>query len=112
MTTFSAPDACTLPSAAQPLRVAEFADLFGSRRALVSRERPTVLRIELEAEPGLAAAVEDLTRRETRCCSFFDFAVREVGGAVTLRVGVPETEVEVLDGLQALAEAGPGDAQR
>jgi hypothetical protein len=40
--------------------------------------------------------------RETACCSFFTFTLTATGGALELAVAVPDSHVEVLDGLAAL----------
>lgn len=52
------PQACTLPTAERPLRVAEFDELFASSLRGLDRWAPTGLRIDLEPTPevaGLAA---------------------------------------------------------
>jgi hypothetical protein len=43
------PAACTLPTAEQPLRVAEFDDLFATSVRAVDRVGPTVLRLDAVA---------------------------------------------------------------
>jgi hypothetical protein len=44
--------------------------------------------------------VQDLTARESECCSFFEFDITETaGGEIRLRIGVPPAQVDVLDGL-------------
>jgi len=91
------PEACTLPTAEVPLRVAEFSDLFASSLRSVSRLSPVSLRLSFA--PGSAGEVRDLTARESECCSFFVFAL---SGDV-LDVGVPAGHVAVLDGLERLA---------
>jgi hypothetical protein len=115
---FVAPDACTLPTAEQPLRVAEFEALFAAALRSVDRLGDRHLRVRLAGGPGLAASVRDLAERENACCAFFRFTVtRDTtadGEAVTLDVEVPETYVEVLDGLAALtgtAAAPPEPAE-
>ena len=65
-------DACTLPTAERPLRLAEFDDLFATAVRRVER-RDDAVRIHLEGDRGLGAEVRDLTAREARCCSFFSF---------------------------------------
>ena len=91
------PEACTLPTAEVPVRVAEFTDLFASSLLEVDRRSPSSLRLTFA--PGSAAAVRDLTARESQCCSFFSFGL---AGDV-LDVGVPAAQVPVLDGLERLA---------
>ncbi|PPK71438.1 hypothetical protein V5P93_003304 [Actinokineospora auranticolor] len=65
------PRACALPTAEQPLRLAEFDALFTALRA-VERPEPTRLRLVLDA--SVEAIARDLAARETECCSFFTFA--------------------------------------
>jgi len=103
-----APDACTLPTAERPTRVAEFDELFAT--ALVAVDRPTALsaRFTLAAGPGIAATVADLVARESQCCAFFTFDLVEGGDALSLTVGVPPGQVDVLDGLTARASAAAG----
>ena len=110
---FVVPDACSLPTAEQPLRVAEFEALFASAVRSVDRLDDRHVRVQLAGEAGLAATVRDLTVRENGCCGFFGFTVTPAaataGEAVTLDVEVPANYVDVLDGLAALAEtAGRG----
>ncbi|MFC7550781.1 hypothetical protein [Plantactinospora sp. GCM10030261] len=131
---FVVPDACTLPTADQPLRGAEFENLFARAVRSVDRIDARHVRIRLAGEPRLDATVRDLVARESRCCGFFGFTVAadrasaggeadraSAGGeadrasagraartpedqAVTLDIEVPETYVDVLDGLARLAE--------
>jgi hypothetical protein len=105
---FVVPDACTLPTAEQPLRVAEFETLFAGAVRSVDRLDDRHLRMQLAGAAGLAATVRDLTARENNCCGFFGFTVTPVqaatGETVTLDVVVPPNYVNVLDGLARLAE--------
>ena len=97
------PAECTLPTAEQPLRVAEFTDVF----ALViraERPAPTRLLLTLEAAPGRAEAVRDLAARESTCCSFFGFTVREEHDGVLLEVTVPPAHLDVLDAMAEHAD--------
>ncbi len=93
------PAACTLPNAAQPIRVAEFDDLFAAAVLAVDRPQPTRLRITLQPARGRAELVQDLARRETECCSFFDFTVTERSGVLLLDVVVPAAYAETLDAI-------------
>ena len=99
------PEACTLPTAEQPVRVAEFDELF--RRALVEVARDGEGRAVLTLRGGAAAleTVRDLTARETACCSFFAFEVTADEELVRLAVAVPPGQVAALHGLVARAEA-------
>ncbi|GAA3347174.1 hypothetical protein GCM10020358_60930 [Amorphoplanes nipponensis] len=100
---FPAPDACTLPTADQPLRLAEFDDLFATAVRQVDRAGATRARLHLAGRAGLAARVRDLAARETACCSFFRFtatARAATGGeAVILDIEVPAAHADVLAAL-------------
>jgi hypothetical protein len=93
-----APEACTLPTEQRPFRIAEFDDLFGHVLRWV-RRAPTLLELAIPAD--LDAAVRDLARRESECCSFFTFEFDSAGADVVMRISVPPARVEVLDALQA-----------
>ncbi len=95
-----APSACTLPTAEQPLREAEFASLFSSAVG-VTRPSRGELRIAFPASEDLAGTAASLAARETRCCSFFTFTLTVAAGELTLGVSVAEPHVEVLDALAA-----------
>jgi hypothetical protein len=94
------PDACTLPTAEQPLRLAEFDDLFATAVRGVEAVSGTHARMRLTGPAGLETLVRDLTARETECCSFFTFTVTplpaEEGEAVTLDIEVPAAHADVL----------------
>jgi hypothetical protein len=94
-----APSACTLPTAEQPLRVAEFDALFADALQAVVRPEPTRLRLELVFSPGNAARAAELAARENGCCSFFTFTLTVADGSLALEVAVPAEHVEVLDAL-------------
>lgn len=98
-------DACTLPTAEQPLREAEFNALFATALRGVERPEPTWLRLSLDAGPGVEATARDLIARESSCCSFFDFQLAPGEDRLVLDVGVPPARVEVLDGMARQAEA-------
>jgi hypothetical protein len=100
---FEVPAACTLPTAAQPLRLAEFDALFATALRRQERLSAQHLRMTLTGGEGLAEATRDLTARESACCSFFDFTVTETGDGVVLDIEVPAAHTAVLDGLSALA---------
>jgi hypothetical protein len=93
------PDACTLPTADQPFRVAEFDDLFRSARG-TERVAGTTLRLTLDR--STLDFARDLAARETECCSFFDFSFSPVGeDIVTMQVTVPPAYTAILDALAA-----------
>jgi hypothetical protein len=98
------PQACTLPTAEQPLRLAEFDDLVTT--ALRGQQRPAPTRLRWELDPAAEARACDLTARETSCCSFFTFTFTPAAEVLQLDVEVPAAHVEVLDALAARAAAG------
>ncbi|ADB30351.1 hypothetical protein Kfla_1248 [Kribbella flavida DSM 17836] len=101
--------ACTLPTAEQPLRVAEFDAVFASSLRQLSRPDRSTAELRLSPPAGtsygeLRAVVADLTERETRCCSFFSFALADEGEHLLVRITVPPTQVAVLDALATRAQ--------
>jgi hypothetical protein len=103
MTTEWVPAACTLPTVDRPVRVAEFDELFASAR--VERLAADRLRLHLTPAPEMAGMAASLAAREIGCCSFFTFDLAVRTGALTLEIGVPAGQVEVLDALGTRAEA-------
>ena len=96
------PPQCTLPSVEQPLRVAEFDDLFATGLRGLERLTPTRLRLRLDT--AFEAAARDLTDRETSCCSFFAFDYHSAGDdELLVDVTVPSAYVGVLDALATRA---------
>ena len=90
------PDACTLPTAEQPLRIAEFDSLFAT---ILRQERPSDRHLRLDLTAG-ADVVRDLARRESECCSFFTFTVTTPeAGRVRLDIEVPSAHIDVLNAL-------------
>jgi hypothetical protein len=96
------PSSCTLPTVDQPLRVAEFDQLFASALRTVERVAPTHLRLTLDSVAE--SELRDLTRRESECCSFFAFAIAPAAGEVRVDVTVPATYGDVLAALAVRAE--------
>ena len=94
-------DACTLPTADQPLRVAEWDALFTTSSRAVERHGATLARIVLTGDESLAARVQQLADAETACCSFFTFTVTPLDDdtAVALDVEVPPLRADVLAAL-------------
>ena len=97
-------DACILPTAERPLRLAEFETLFADHLTDLSWAGDR-LRLSLSGDAGLRDRVADLTAREGSCCSFFDFGLSGTADTVVLEVGVPPERREILDSLAALARA-------
>lgn len=105
-------DACTLPTAEQPFRLAEFAGLFAEPLSAIERPDRTQPRLEIDADAMNRA--RDLAAREGECCAFFtcDFHPT-TDGKVWMQVGVPAERSGVLDGIaaQAAEAAGLGAAR-
>jgi hypothetical protein len=113
-------EACTLPTAMQPLRVAEFDRLFGASLRAVEHPAgtPTRARLVLAGDPDLPGRVQLLADAETACCSFFTFtlappaidASADLAGdgaaavLMTLDVEVPAARADVLAALVERAE--------
>jgi hypothetical protein len=93
-----APDACTLPTAERPLRVAEFDDLF---TFVVRAERRAPQRLDLVLGRIVEVPARDLARRERECCSFFTFEFESLGDELVMHIGVPPSQIEVLDAIEA-----------
>lgn len=99
-------DVCTLPTAQQPFRLAEFDALFASALRAVTRHDRTQLRLNLNGDTDLAERVQDLVARERACCSFFAFTVTEgAESEILLDVAVPADYLHVLDALAERASA-------
>jgi hypothetical protein len=98
-------DFCTLPAAAQPLRLVEFDELFRSQVVPPQQIDAHHVEFTFASAEGLHAKVSDLVARETACCSFFEFTIAEHshGAAdkdhLVLRVGVPASREDVLEAL-------------
>ncbi|MGN9841382.1 hypothetical protein ACTMTI_24960 [Nonomuraea sp. H19] len=95
------PEDCTLPTAEQPLRVAEFDALFTEALRGVERIDNTHLRLRLDGADHVERTARELTARETSCCSFFTFTFDRTAEDLTLDVQVPPAHAAVLDGLVA-----------
>ena len=101
-------DACTLPTAEQPLRIAEWDDFFATAVIGADRTAAQQARFRLRPDAELAARAADLTVRETLCCSFFSFGLIASGGGLELTVTVPAAQTPVLDALLEQAKAIAG----
>lgn len=99
MTTPWPPDACTLPTAERPLRVAESDTVFARGLLDFHRHAPGLLRLVLACE--VERDLNDLIARETKCCSFFTFTTRREGERLTVDIEVPPDQETVLDALTA-----------
>lgn len=96
-------DACTLPTADRPLRLAELDALFATAVRSVER-RGNEVRMHLVGGEGLVMQVRDLTAREASCCSFFTFRLDGTDQDLTLDIAVPPARQDVLDALADRAE--------
>lgn len=92
-------EACTLPTAEQPLRLSEFDDLFSDALHAVERHSPTWLRLRLSDGEGVEDRARSLTAREADCCDFFDLSIHRAAHETVLDVRVPTSRAVVLDGL-------------
>ena len=99
MTPIVIPDACTLPTAQRPLRVAQFEEFFTTSVRSGRRVDRTRLRLDLEATPAVAGHAAELLTRETACCSFFTFTLSAANGELVLEVSVPQAHTEALDAM-------------
>lgn len=97
-------DACTLPTADRPLRLAEFDDLFAT--ALHAQRRLSATALSWELDPAAEATARELAGRESRCCSFFTFTFHPGPARLRLDVEVPPARAGVLDALAERAAAG------
>jgi hypothetical protein len=109
-------EACTLPTAAQPLRAAEFDTLFAT--SLRAVEHPasdaTWARLVLTGDVDLPGRVQRLADAETACCSFFTFTLTpqaadqsdsgDDAAVVALDIEVPAARADVLAALVERAE--------
>jgi hypothetical protein len=104
-----APGACTLPTADRPVRSAEFDAVFGQGLRRVSRLSDRRGQWEFAVDPGQAARIADLLRREAACCSFFTFTMTsDTPGTAVVDVAVPAAYTGVLDALNQRAASRAG----
>lgn len=103
------PDACTLPTVEQPIRVAEFDRFFAD--AVRDMRRPGPERLELVFTADAEPAARDLAARESSCCSFFTFDFDTSAEGSVMGVGVPSAYIEVLDAFADRVQAGIGAAR-
>ncbi|MEV0453894.1 hypothetical protein [Catellatospora methionotrophica] len=105
------PQACTLPTAQQPLRLAEFDAVFTCAVRTAERVGDTHLRLTMSGGPDLEARVRDLAASESECCSFFTFTTSSnAPGQVTLDIEVPPAHADVLSALAQRADTARGKA--
>lgn len=99
-------EACTLPTADRPLRVAEFDDLFTTSLRSIDQSSDTHAHLVLTGDHELAHRARRLSEAETACCSFFTFTISEPQpGHVSLDIDVPPAHADVLTALLDRARA-------
>ena len=76
----------------QPLRLAEFDELFRTAICAVTRVDGSRARFVLRPESAIAGRAAELAVRESGCCSFFEFSLTVAGGSVSLDVRVPSEQ--------------------
>jgi len=108
---------CTLPTAAQPMRLLEFDELFRRQANPPRRIGQHQVEFSFADAEGMYAEVSDLVIRESACCSFFDFRIDQrsqtgVQDQLVLRVGVPANRDDVLEALMDRAVAAVAEAKR
>ena len=91
------PIACTLEPSAVDDRVDEWRRLLDSATERAPVEGGVALRFD--PAPGTAATVADLAAREQGCCSFFEFTLRLVPGALWLEVRAPADALPIVETL-------------
>ncbi|MEU8169562.1 hypothetical protein AB0B97_24030 [Micromonospora sp. NPDC049004] len=100
------PDACTLPTAERPLRLAEWDRFFTDAVRGVGRLSARHLRFQLDGAARVDEVARDLTARESSCCSLFTFGLSRPGPeSLALDVRVPAAHVDVLDALAERARS-------
>lgn len=102
------PVACTMPSVEQPLIRAEFDDFFAKDVRTVDQTTQRGVRLDLRAEPDVAARAASLVVKETGCCSFFSFDLAITEGSVVLVVSTAPGHDDVLAALAAHAQTRGG----
>ena len=91
------PIACTLEPSAVEDRVDEWHRVLDGATERAAIDGGVALRFDLV--PKTAAAVADLAAREQGCCSFFDFTLRLVPGALWLEVRAPDDALPIVETL-------------
>lgn len=84
------PDSCKLPTAEQPVRVAEFDRFFAD--SVRRTDRPARTRLELLLNADAEAAGRELSAHESGFCSLFAFTFEAAGTGPVMRIEVPESQ--------------------
>jgi hypothetical protein len=94
---------CTLSTAGQLTRAAEFNQLFAEMVVRAERPAPAQLRLELRREPSAARQAAELAVAETDCCSFFTFTLTAAADRLLLDIAVPDAHLPALAALASRA---------
>lgn len=92
------PDACALPTAQQPTRIAEFDALL--TESVRTSTRPTRTLLELRLDADAESTTRDLARRESECCGFFTFEFDADSEGTIMRITVPPGHIDILDAME------------
>lgn len=106
------PESCTLPTIEQPVRTAEFDDLFRDAVVRVEQQSESVLMLELMATPENGARAARLAAHETDCCSLFTFALTISHGSMNLIITTPHGQEHILAALGERARAHGASVSR
>ncbi|HUA43079.1 MAG TPA: hypothetical protein VMA32_16000 [Streptosporangiaceae bacterium] len=94
---------CTLATADQMTRGAEFGQLFADMVLRTEQPAPTRLRLELRRDPAAARRAAELAVAETECCSFFTFTLTAAADRLMLEIAVPDAHQPALAALAGRA---------
>ena len=92
-------EACTLPTVDQPLRRAEFDDLFRQHVVTAVRTTTQALRLELRDGQEVAARAALLAVKETGCCSFFTFDLHISEGKAAMVISTDPAHGDIITAL-------------
>ena len=101
-----APIACTLADGDFQARLAWIADL--NRTSLLSEHREG-LRLLLIYRRSARQRVETMVTRESDCCAFLNFAMRDAEDGVLLTITAPEAARFAVDAVFAPFQSAPHD---
>lgn len=104
------PAACTMPTVEQPLRRAEFDELFSRDVISVARDSALRVTVALRPAPEVAARAARLAMAETGCCSFFTFDLTVTDGRMNLLISAASPHEDVVAALATRAESLAGAA--
>ena len=104
------PSSCTMPTAEQPLRLAEFDALFAEDVLSVEQTSSGEVALALKPESHVAARAAQLAAAETGCCSFFTFGITITEGRLDMVVSSDPRHEDVLAALASRAASLVGTA--